>query len=409
MRLKNCRNCRSNKIKELFTLGCLTYTGKFPQKENEKIKKGNLNLIICKKCNLVQLGNSFDLKYLYSPDYGYRTGINQTMTKHVEVISNSLTKKVHLKKGDAVLDIASNDGTLLNFYKKNIIKFGIDPLVNKYKNNYKHVNYKISNFFDYKKIQKKYKNKFKIITALSVFYDLENPNKFLNGIKKLLHENGVALIEIADLYSIIKYKMFDTICHEHLEYYSTEVLLKMFKKNKLKLIDIKENDINGSSKQYYLTNVDSNFKKNLKNINKVLRNEKKLKLNKIKIFISFKKEIDKLKKNLISKLTTIKKQNKIIHGYGASTKGNVLLQYFGIDKNYLDFIAERNPKKYGCYTPGTKIKIISEKKSRALKPDYYLVLPWHFKKEIIKRENSTLRAGSKFIFPLPDLKIVSNQ
>ena len=407
MQLKKCRNCNSKKISNLFTLGNQSYTGKFPEYPNQIVKKGEINLVICNKCNLVQLGNRFDLKYLYGPSYGYRTGINQTMTNHVQQITRYLKNKVKLSKGESVLDIASNDGTLLNFYDKNIIKFGIDPLVKKYLSNYKKINYKISNFFNYNKVAKKYKKKFKIITALSVFYDLENPNLFLQGIEKLLDSKGIALIEIADLYSILKKKMFDAICHEHLEYYSTEVLINMFKKNRLKLIDIKENDINGSSKQFYLAKINSSLRVNLKKINNVIKKEKNLKMNKIKTFYNFKNEIDKIKLKLINKLNQIKNNNGRIHGYGASTKGNVLLQYFGIDNKYLDFIAERNPKKYGCYTPGTKIKIISEKKSRALKPDFYLVLPWHFKEEIIKRESSTLKSGTKLIFPLPNLKIIS--
>ena len=199
--------------------------------------------------------------------------------------------------------------------------------------------------------------------------------------------------------------MFDTICHEHLEYYSTEVLINMFKKNRLKLIDIKENDINGSSKQFYLAKINSSLRVNLKKINNVIKKEKTLKMNKINTFYNFKNEIDKIKLKLINKLNQIKNNNGRIHGYGASTKGNVLLQYFGIDKKYIDYIAERNPKKYNHFTPGTKIKIISEKKSRFLSPDYYLVLPWHFQKEIIKRETRTIKNGSKFIFPLPNIKV----
>ena len=365
------------------------------------IKKGELSLSICKNCKLVQLGNGFNLKYLYGPNYGYRTGINKTMTNHVNNITKYLGKLSKLKNNEAVLDIASNDGTLLNFYNKDIIKFGIDPLINMYSNNYKKINYKISNFFDYNKIKLKFKNKFKIITALSVFYDLEKPNDFLSGIEKLLDINGVALIEIADLYSILKNNMFDTICHEHLEYYSTQVLCDMFKNNNLKLIDIKENNINGASKQYYITKKNSRYRVNIKKIIKVLNNEKKFKMDKTETFLKFKKRIDSIKKKTIEKLNLIKKQKKIIHGYGASTKGNVLLQYFKIGKNYLDYIAERNSKKFNYYTPGTKIKIISELKSRNLKPDYYFVLPWHFKKEIIQREKEIISKGTKFIFPLP--------
>ena len=265
----------------------------------------------------------------------------------------------------------------------------------------------MANFFDYKSVTKKYKSKFKIITALSVFYDLQDPNKFLSGIEKLLDRNGLAVIELADLESIIKYKMFDTICHEHLEYYSTNVLVKMFKKNNLKLIDIKSNKINGSSKQYYICKDQSDYNVNLKKINKVIKDEKKLSLEDPKTYINFKKKIDHIKLTLVNTIKKIKKSGKSIHGYGASTKGNVLLQYFGIGKKMLDFVAERNPKKYGFHTPGTNIKIVSEKQSRKLNPSYYLVLPWHFKREIIKREKQTINNGSSFIFPLPKLSIIT--
>ena len=312
MKLKNCRNCNSTNLFVLFTLGNLAFTGRFPKNNSQRIKKGELSLSICKNCKLVQLGNSFNLKYLYGPNYGYRTGINKTMTNHVNNITKYLGKLSKLKNNEAVLDIASNDGTLLNFYNKDIIKFGIDPLINMYSNNYKKINYKISNFFDYNKIKVKFKNKFKIITALSVFYDLEKPNDFLSGIEKLLDVNGVALIEIADLYSILKNNMFDTICHEHLEYYSTQVLCDMFKNNNLKLIDIKENNINGASKQYYITKKNSRYRVNIKKIIKVLTKEKKIKMNKIETFYKFKKKIDSIKEKTIEKLNLIKKQKKKI-------------------------------------------------------------------------------------------------
>ena len=408
MKLSNCRSCQSSELLELFSLGKINFTGKFSRYPN-KIKKGELGLLICNDCKLVQLNTNFDLKYLYGPDYGYRTGINHTMTKHVKNLVQNLTQKYKLKHGDSVLDIASNDGTLLNFYNKDILTFGIDPLIKKYIKFYKKINYKVSNFFDFKSVNSIHKNKFKIITALSVFYDAQKPVKFLIDIEKLLDNEGVAIIEFADLGSIIKYKMFDTICHEHLEYYSTAVLLNMINDNNLKLIDIKKNKINGSSNQYYISKKNASHKINKKIIKKIILSEKALKLDKIKTFINFKKEIDKIKFILNKKILDIKKAGKKIHGYGASTKGNVLLQYFRLDNTMIDYIAERNPKKYGQFTPGSKIKIISESNSRKLNPDYYLVLPWHFKKEIIKRERKTINKGSTFIFPLPNIQSVSKK
>lgn len=405
MKISKCRICKKKKIKKLFSFGNLCFTGKFPS-VNQEIKKEPITLVICKNCNLVQLGNNFDLKYLYGPDYGYRTGINKTMLDHVKQVVINLSKKVRLKKRDLVLDIASNDGSLLNFYKKGIKTFGIDPILLKYRFNYKKINYKVADFFSAKKIINKTKKKFKIITALSVFYDSEDPNIFIRDVKKILSKNGVFLLEFADLASIIKYKMFDTICHEHLEYYSSKVIINLCEENNLRVFDININDINGASKQYYICHDKSKFKSNSRKINKILQFEKKLKLTKESTFKKFFKIIKKSKVELNNFLKKAKKLRKKIHGYGASTKGNVLLQYYNINNKTVELIAERNKNKYNLYTPGSKIKIVSESLSRSYNPDYYLVLPWHFKKEILEREKEIRNKGTKFIFPLPKLTII---
>ncbi len=405
MKLKKCRNCKKKNLKKLFSLGNQYFTGKF-LKDSDKVKKAPINLAICSKCKLVQLNDKYDLKYMYGPDYGYRTGINKTMSLHVKSIVKDLSKKVRLKKKDFVLDIASNDGTLLNYYKNDINTFGIDPILNKYKKFYKRVNLKSNNFFSKKAIRLKTNKKFKIVTALSVFYDLDNPNKFLKDVYDILENNGLFLLEFADLASLIKLNMFDTICHEHAEYYSTKVLLDMFNKNNLKLIKINKNDINGASKQYLLSKKDSKFKSNIKNINKILAQESKLKLDNLNTYSKFFKKIKNIGIKLNFFLNKQIKNKKIIHAYGASTKGNTLLQFFKIGKKQISFISDRNPDKFGLKTPGTNITIISEKESRAKNPDFYLVLPWHFKNEILKRELKIRKKGTKFIFPLPYLKII---
>ena len=391
MRINNCRNCNKKKLQPLFSLGKISFTGKFP-KINKKIKKAPLEVVMCKHCNLVQLAHKFNLKYLYGPDYGYRSGISNTMVSHLKNVCNNLKRKTKLKKKEMVLDIASNDATLLKFYPSNVVTFGIDPLINKYQKEYKKINHKISDFFSISKIKKKTKNKFKIITALSVFYDLEKPNKFLKEVENLLDKNGIFALEFADLSSIIDKNMFDTICHEHLEYYSSKIIIDMCKKHNLKVIDILKNNINGSSKQFHIVKKNSYFKVKSRKIKKILNYEKNTKINSSKTLIKFFKKINETKINLIKLLKLIKSKNKSIHAYGASTKGNVLLQYFGIEK-------------FGLCTPGTNIKIISEKQSRNMKPDYYLVLPWHFKNEILKRERKIIVKGTRFIFPLPKLKI----
>jgi len=406
MKITNCRICNNKYFSKLFSFGKMSFTGKFPKNFKDNIPKAFINLIMCKSCKLVQLDQNFNPKYLYDKNYGYRTGINTTMTNHVKMVVNEAVKLVKLKKEDAVLDIASNDGTLLSFYKKYIFSVGCDPLAKKYKEYYKNINFGIADFFNFDVIEKKGINKkFKVITALSMFYDLPDPNKFLKDVKKVLHKDGVFILEHADLLSIIKNCQFDTICHEHLEYYSSKITVELMKKHKLKIFDIKLNNINGGSKRYFICHDDATYKYNNK-VDKILKEEIKFKLNKVKTFINFFKLINFQKIKLIKLIEKINDSKKCIHGLGASTKGNVLLQYFNISNKQIKYIADRNPQKYNTYTPGTKIKIISEKLSRKIKPDFYLVLPWHFKTEILKRERLIRRNGTRFIFPLPKMKII---
>ena len=406
MKIRECRNCKQKKFFKLFSLGKMSFTGKFTNNFKFNIPKDFINLIMCSSCKLVQLDRNFNPRYLYDDNYGYRTGINATMTNHVRMVANEAAKLVRLKKDEAVLDIASNDGTLLNFYKKNIFTVGADPLAKKYKKYYKNVNCRIENFFSLKAIKKKkIDKKFKIITALSMFYDLSDQNQFLIDIKKVLHKDGVFILEHADLLSILRNCQFDTICHEHLEYYSSKIITELTKENQLRTFNIKSNKINGGSKRYFICHEVSKYKNN-KEVANVLKEEIKFNLDKPKTFSNFFKLINSQKKKLIELIKKIKLKEQTIHGCGASTKGNVLLQFFNISNKDIKYIADRNPQKYNKYTPGTKIKIISEKLSRKIQPDFYLVLPWHFLNEILKRERIIKKKGTKFIFPLPKLKII---
>ena len=406
MKITNCRSCKNTHFTKLFSLGKMSFTGKFSRNIKTDIPKAFISLVMCKSCKLVQLDRNFNPSYLYDGNYGYRTGINSTMTSHVKMVVGEASKIVKLKQNDAVLDIASNDGTLLSFYKKNVIRAGIDPLVKKYKKFYKKIDFAMADFFSLKTINKhKINKKFKIITALSMFYDLPNPNKFLKDIKKVLHNEGIFILEHADLLSIIKNCQFDTICHEHLEYYSSKIILELMERHELRVFDIKLNNINGGSKRYLICHKGSKYRYNNK-IAPILKEEIKYKLDKKKTFINFFYLINSQKIQLTKLIEKINNKKQLIHGLGASTKGNVLLQYFNISNEQIKYIADRNPQKYNTYTPGTKIKIISEKLSRKNQPDYYLVLPWHFKTEILKREKLIRKNGTKFIFPLPKMRIV---
>ncbi len=404
--INKCRYCDSKSLVGLFNLGKMRFTGKFP-KLKEKIPYGELNLVMCKSCKLVQLKNIFNMKYLYNKDYGYRTGINATMSDHVKNVVKKIYKIAKIKNNDNVLDIASNDATLLKNYKKGIITWGIDPILKKYDSEYKKINFKIPNFFNHRLILKKKKNiKFKAISALAVFYDLDNPNIFIKGIKKILDKDGIFYLEFQDLMMILKKNMFDTICHEHLEYYSVSFINKLLKKYKLRIFDHFYNQINGGSSAYLICHEDSKYKTNFKKIKKVLSEEKKFGIEKISTYKNFKKRIENIKINLNSKIEKILSDKKTIHGYAASTKGNVLLQYFNLNNKKISYISDRNPKKAKLYTPGSNIKIISEKNSRKMRPDFYLVLAWHFKREILEREKTIRKKGTKFIFPLPKVQII---
>ena len=407
MKIKFCRNCKNSKFLNLLSLGKMSFTGKFSRSFFQNIPKAYINLLMCKRCKLVQLDRNFNQKYLYGKNYGYRTGINHTMTDHVKKVVKKCSTLVKLKANDYVLDIASNDATLLNFYQKNVVTVGIDPLVNKYKTCYNKISYKISKFFQIADIKKlNLKKNFKVVSALSVFYDLKNPNKFIQDVKEILDKEGIFILEHADLLCIIKNNLFDTICHEHLEYYSSKVIIDMMSRNGLKVFDHNFNDINGGSSRYFICHQKANYKTKQRKIKMLLSKEKKIGLHSKKIFKIFFKKILNEKKKLKKLIKKIKNKKLIIHGYGASTKGNVLLQFYGIGNKDLNYIADRNPLKYNLFTPGTKIKIISENNSRQLKPDYYLVLPWHFKREILIRENKIRQKGTKFIFPLPKVKVV---
>ena len=406
MKIKNCRNCKNTELFDLFSLGKISFTGRFPNTIRQNVPKAYLNVLMCKKCKLVQLDRNFDLNYLYGKSYGYRTGINKTMTDHVKKIVRKCSALVKLKSKQYVLDIGSNDATLLNFYANDIIKVGVDPLVNKYKKFYKKINYKISNFFKIKDIEKiKIKKKFKIISALSVFYDLRDPNKFIKEIKKILDDKGVFVLEHVDLYYIIKNNIFDTICHEHLVFYSTKIIIEMMKNNDLKVFNHEYNEINGGSSRYYICHSKANFKVS-KNIKKVLLRENLQGIGLKKTYKLFFTKILNEKIKLIKLIKKIKNEKQDIHGYGASTKGNVLLQFYNINNKVVNYIADRNPLKWNSFTPGTRIKIISESQSRKIKPHFYLVLPWHFKNEILIREKNIRKKGTKFIFPLPKVRVV---
>lgn len=406
MKIHNCRSCKSKNIIKAFSLGKQFLTGIFPENKNVKISNGFLSLVLCKNCKLLQLENSFNTEEMYGENYGYMSSLNKSMFDHLNQKVSKLKKKINFKPKDLIIDIGSNDGTFLSFFSKQFNLVGIDPTIKKFSKFYRRDIKKIPSFFDKKEINKITSKKAKLITSIAMFYDLENPIKFAKDVYDLLSAQGVWHLELSYMPSMIKNVSYDTICHEHLEYYSLTSIKYIFDKVGFKIIDIEFNDINGGSFALTVAKKKSKIKESKMIVKWLLNKEKKHKINEIETFKEFYKNCLQQKYELNSLLKSLKKMNKKVYGYGASTKGNVILQFCNIDKSKIRFIGEVNKYKYNKITPGSKIDIISEKKLRQLKPDYLLVLPWHFKNFILNKEKEYLKSGVKFIFPLPEIQIV---
>ena len=407
MKISKCRVCLSSLIEKVGSLGNQYYTGVFPNKKNISIPQGNLSLVLCSKCKLLQLDRSFDMDLMYGLNYGYMSSLNPHMVSHLYLKSLRLKKIINIKKGDIILDIGSNDGTYLNNFNSSFILIGIDPTIKKLKKYYRKDIITYPFFFNKELVGKSFKNKkAKIITTISMFYDLTDPIKFAQDIYEVLDDEGIWHLEQSYMPSMIKNISYDTICHEHIEYYSLFSIKYIFDQVGFKIIDLEFNDINGGSFAITLAKKKSTFKEISKAVHWLLKKEDVFNYNSKKTHEEFFKKV-KVHKLLLKKLLlNIKSEKKKIYGYGASTKGNVILQYCGIGEDILDCIVDANIDKHNKYTPGTKIKILHESYHNMKKPDFMLVLPWHFKNFIIKKERRFTINGGKLIFPLPDIEII---
>ena len=403
MKINKCRICKSTRLTKIFNLGNLVYTGIFPKNKNTKVPSGSLSLIHCRKCKLLQLENNFNSKIMYGSNYVYMSSLNSSMEKHLKVKSKNLIRKYDLNKNKNILDIGSNDGTFLKYFSNKNNLFACDPTIFKFKKHYKKNIKLITKFFSSDHFKSK---KFNLISSIAMFYDLPDPFKFAKDVESILDDNGIWHIELSYMPLMLNMNSYDTICHEHLEYYSLRSLKYLMDMVDLKIIKISFNDINGGSIAIDVAKKDSVYREVSTKIKSILHVENKKKYNDINTQKKFFLNCKKNKTLLVNLLKKLKKNNKIVYGYGASTKGNVILQYCRIKDNLINKIVEINKFKYNKYTPGTKIKIISESEAKLINPDYYLVLPWHFKKNIIEREKKYLKKGGKLIFPLPKIQIV---
>jgi len=416
-KLRNsCRICGSKNLVSILNLG-EQYLANYSSKDDDVVsfmEKIPLELVRCDKlvdsnsCGLVQLRHTTSPNLMYDR-YFYRSGINQTMTKNLKEIVQEAISKIDLNSDDIVLDIGCNDGTLLKNYSQFSVKtIGFDPAKNMAEFSKKTGATIITDFFSSEEFIKNFgSDKAKIISSIAMFYDLEDPSKFVSDIAKVLDLHGVWVLELSYLPLMLSQNAFDTIVHEHLEYYHLEVLELLFSKFGLKVVDVKLNDVNGGSFRIFVQHENKTIDDDsLKRIIELRKKEKELKLDTNIPFDSFIERINNEKSNLVSFIKNELSLGKTIHCYGASTKGNTLLQFYDLDNKFIQYIADRNPDKWGRRTIGTNISIISEEESYSLNPDYFLILPWHFLEEFVEREQEFLKNGGKLIVPLPEFQII---
>jgi len=346
---------------------------------------------------------------MYGDNYGYRSSLNKSMVRHLKGKVNFLERLRPLDSGDLVLDIGSNDATTLKAYNKDsIIRVGVDPTGENFRKYYTSGIECIPEFFPSKTYKKKFSDKkAKIITSIAMFYDLENPHEFVKEVADILDTDGIWHFEQSYMPSMLRMTAYDTICHEHLEYYSLGTIKSLLEDCCLKILDVQINDINGGS--FAVTaghEYTKAFVENKPLIEWLLLQEERMGLFTPKPYRDFEERIFRHKVDLWNLISAIRDDGKTIIGYGASTKGNVLLQFCGFTENEIHFVAEINEDKYNRFTPGSNIPIISEEEARSMDPDYFFVLPWHFKNSILEREQEFIARGGRLIFPLPYIEIV---
>lgn len=411
--IKQCRICGNNDLFPILHLGEQALTGVFPRSRDQIITSAPLELVKCREsgsgeyCGLVQLRQSFDSNELYGEYYGYRSALNSSMVEHLHNKVKTILNKISISPGDLVIDIGSNDSTLLQAYPHDLILVGIDPTGSKFGKYYPHHIKLIPDFFSSHLVETNFGGKkARIITSIAMLYDLGAPIDFVEQIYNTLSDDGVWMFEQSYLPMMLETNSYDTICHEHLEYYRLKQIKWIMDKVGFKIIDVETNMVNGGSFSVTVAKLHSPYQEAVSTVDELLNTEISKGLDTEKPYLEFKQRVYCHREQLLRLLEKSKADGKKILGYGASTKGNVVLQFCGLTENHIPYIAEVNADKFGSYTPGNYIPIISEEEARAMKPDCFMVMPWHFKENIIKRERAFLEGGGELLFYLPQLEMV---
>jgi len=410
--ITECRACGYDRLQPILSLGNQYVTNFIDsKKDQEKTSPIPLKLVLCEDCKLLQLEHNTPPQLTWNEQYWYKSGISSTIKADLKDIVTKAQQIKNINKGDIVIDIGCNDGTLLDFYRNPIKKVGFEPSKNVAKEAIAKGHHVISDFFNANNFKNQFRDKkAKIITAISMFYDLDEPNKFLEDIVSCLDKEGLFVIQQNYLAKMLEQNAFDNICHEHREYYSLTSLESLLRKHKLEVFDVEKNDINGGSIRTYIKFQDNDNLKGFEGANNrmisTLYNEKEMRLDTLKPYQEFASRINSIKKGLRTFLKQEKKKDKEIWIYGASTRGNVALQYFELGTNLITGIADMNSDKWGKKTIGSLIPITSPEEMRKAKPDYLLINTWHFFDEIKKQEKDYQNNGGKFIVALPELRMI---
>jgi hypothetical protein len=406
-KIERCRICGNKNLVCVLDLGAQMLTGVFPRTKGDDITTGPLKLMKCtgdaNVCGLLQLEHSYDLGEMYGDNYGYRSGLNASMVEHLHKKVKKILSNVDLREGDLVVDIGSNDSTTLQAYPSNgPTLLGIDPTGIKFSNYYPSHIQLISDFFSSDLLKKRFPDKkVKVVTSFSMFYDLENPMSFMEEIHEVLADDGVWVFEQSYMPTMLKMNSYDTVCHEHLEYYALRQIKWMTDRVGFNITDVEFNDVNGGSFSVTVTK----SKKGIITIplvQKILEDEHENGLDTLKPYNEFALRVAKTKDDLLEFIRAARDEGKTIAALGASTKGNVILQYCGLTELDIQNIGEVNIEKYGCFTPGTWIPIIPEENLLGGKFDYLIVLPWHFRSFFMN--NAKLKSET-LVFPLPSVEI----
>lgn len=414
----SCRVCGSSDLESVMDFGEQAIAGVFPPKGSPAPPTYPLELVRCRAdagddhCGLVQLRHSVDSNLLYD-SYWYRSGINRTMTENLHEIAGRATELVGgLVRGDLLLDIGCNDGTLLDGYQKHapdgVDHLGIDPSdVTRYAVEKGYTVVKA--LFDREAFAAASQGrKAKVITTIAMFYDLESPTDFARDIAACLADDGVWVTEFSYMPTMLEMNSFDTVCHEHLEYYSLAVIERVFASAGLEIVDVGLNDVNGGSIRLFARHAGQHTiaPEQKHGLAEMRTRERSLGLDTAAPYVAFQQHSEKVRADLVELLRELKDAGRTVHIYGASTKGNTTLQYCGIDTELVSVAADRNPDKWQSETIGTRIPIVSEDDSRARSPDFYLVLPWHFLDEMVEREAAFFERGGDFVIPLPEVRLL---